>query len=323
MNNFDLRNFLYNNPLFEEEKKYKIQFTNQTSFPKDSETAEEAYNQLISLDPNAPLFKSMEYTEKSKDGEETVKKPDVKKAKEWAEKLGKDELIKRINAVGNKIPSSGLAKKDMPFLPGPKDAKGTVDDVEDALTPGGKYNVDFKEAVTPPSPNTFLGMDDQKAKDFMDSGNKDGDDKDDKAEFKKDPQIAASSAIPTQTNILLPKALGMAINGVSGGKLGAYFSSKGEILDGHHRWAATMLNNPSAQIGGFASIDLDAMGGKEKALKYLTTIGNALGNKTKIKENQLKVYNKKSLIKSIIREEILKMKKSELKQLIKEEQLEG
>ena len=33
----------------------------------------------------------------------------------------------------------------MPFLPGPKDAEGSVDDVEDAITPGGKYSVDFKE----------------------------------------------------------------------------------------------------------------------------------------------------------------------------------
>jgi len=41
-----------------------------------------------------------------------------------------------------------------------------------------------------------------------------------------------------------------------------------QVLDGHHRWAATMLNNPSAELGGFAAIDLDAMGGKEKALKY-------------------------------------------------------
>lgn len=46
-----------------------------------------------------------------------------------------------------------------------------------------------------------------------------------------------------------------------------------------------MLNDPGASIGGFGAIDLNAMGGRTKALKYLTAIGNALGNKTKTQEN--------------------------------------
>ena len=76
-------------------------------------------------------------------------------------------------------------------------------------------------------------------------------------------------------------ALGMAVAGVEGGDLGAYFSTNNEILDGHHRWAATSLNNPAATLGGFAAVDLEAMGGTTTALKHLTAIGNALGNKTK------------------------------------------
>ena len=69
--------------------------------------------------------------------------------------------------------------------------------------------------------------------------------------------------------------------GVEGGDLGAYFSTNNEILDGHHRWAATSLNNPAASLGGFAAVDLEAMGGTTQALKHLTAIGNAFGNKTK------------------------------------------
>ena len=120
---------------------------------------------------------------------------------------------------------------------------------------------------------------------YMTSGEKDGDAKDDSAKFVKDPEIPASAAKPTQSNILIAKSIGMAANGVEGGDLGAYFSTDNEILDGHHRWAATMLNNPGASMGGFAAIDLKAMGGTKQALKHLTAIGNALGNKTKTKES--------------------------------------
>jgi len=259
--------------LREAEETKTVTFTNQTSFPKDDATINAAITQLKSGDPNAPIFKAMD-------------KPDPAKAKEWIEKIGDETFKERVKAVANKIPETGLAKKDMPFLPGPKDAKGDPKDVEDALTPGGKFNVDFKEAVELPEPNEFKDLNtDPKAKDFMTSGEKDGNKDDDNAPVKVPAEVPASKAIPTQTNILFPKALSMAIGGVEGGNLDAWISTKGEILDGHHRWAATMLNNPSATLGAAGAIDMDAMGGKEKALKYLTGIGNALGNPTKVKEN--------------------------------------
>lgn len=289
-----------------EQDSKQVQFTDQSSFPKDQAVAKAAVTQLISGDPNAPIFKAIA----SGGG-----KVDPEKAKEWVSKIGPDVLVKRIVDIGNKIPEQGLAKKDMPFLPGPDDAVGSVEDVGDALTPGGKYNVDFKEATAPPAPNSLgkLGTD-KNAQTYMTSGHKDGQPKDDVATFKANPQIQAAKAIPTQTNILLPKALSMAIGGVSGGNLGAYLSTKGEILDGHHRWAATMLNNPNATLGGFAAIDLDAMGGKDKALKHLTAIGNALGNKTKVNEAGFESFyvpynvstrslNISSLIKNILVED--------------------
>lgn len=258
----------------EEAEASKVKFTIQSSFPKDEATAKAAVAQLQSGDPNASILKASD------------KPIDANKAKAWVEKIGPEEVVKRILDIANKIPSSGLAKKDMPFLPGPDDAVGSVEDVEDALTPGGKYNVDFKEAIEPPAPNALGKVDsDEKAKAFMTSGTKDGKPEDDKATFKANPNIAASAAVPTQTNILLGKSLSMAIGGVKGGPLGAYISTDNEILDGHHRWAATMLNDPGASIGGFGAIDLNAMGGRTKALKYLTAIGNALGNKTKTQEN--------------------------------------
>ena len=263
--------------------------TNQTSYGELSgeEDAKKILTQLQSRDPNQPIYKAMVFTDKGK----TVK-PDPEKIANWVDEKGVDTLAKRMVAIGNALPSTGLPKDKMPFLPGPKDAQGSVDDVEDAITPGGKYSVDFKEIydflnekTDPPAPNTFIGMDDPKAQAYMTSGDKDGDAKDDKATFVKDPEIKASEAVPTQSNILIAKSIGMAANGVEGGDLGAYFSTDNEILDGHHRWAATMLNNPGAPMGGFAAIDLKAMGGTKQALKHLTAIGNALGNKTKTKES--------------------------------------
>jgi hypothetical protein len=245
----------------------------------------EIAKQLASGDGNASIYKAMEFTDK-KSGK--TKKPDPQKGKEWITKMGAETFIKRCLAIANKIPSKGLPKKDMPFLPGPDDAKGKVSDVEDALSPGGKMNVDFVQngkGAPAPAPNTFVGMGDEEAQKYMTGGLKDGDPNDDNIEIQTDNVTAkASECQPTQSNILIPKSVGMAINGVSGGNLGAYLGkiegSDNAILDGHHRWAATMLNNPTAEIGGFARVDLTKLGTK-LSLQHLTAMGNALGNKTK------------------------------------------
>ena len=293
------------------EAEYKVQTTDQTSFPKNEDEARDLATQAASGDETAPLFKAMEQTKKGKDGgQPVVIKADPVKVKAWVEKIGGiDELVKRILVIANKIPETGLEKKDMPFLPGPDDAVGTVDDVEDALNPGGTYNADVVGSkIATPAPKKVggsSGKPDEAGMTYMKSGFEDGDETDDDVEFKKAPEIAASAAIPTQTNILFPKSLGMAVGGVSGGDLGAYFSKKGEILDGHHRWAATMLNDPNAKMSGFAYIDLEKMGGKENALKKLTAIGNALGNKTKTESKNRILTN----LETILQESIATWKK--------------
>ena len=248
------------------------EFTGQSSFPKDEATAREVVAQLQSGDPEASIIKAM--------GE----KGDANKAKEWVEKIGPDTVVKRILAIAGKIPEKGLPKSEMPFLPGPEDAKGDPKDVEDALTAGGKYNVDFKESINPPAKNT-LKPGSPEAEDYMTSGTKDGDKKDDNITVKIPAAVAAKDAKPTQTNILLAKAISIAITGLEGGDIDAWISTDGKILDGHHRWAATMLNNPNATLGAAGAIDIDAMGDQTTALKHLTAIGNALGNDAKIKEN--------------------------------------
>lgn len=249
-----------------------IKFVGQTSFPKDANIAKAVVTQLQSGNQDAPIIKAMgEYG-------------DANKAKAWVEKIGPENVVKRILTIGGKIPSQGLAKADMPFLPGPPDAKGKASDVEDALNPGGKYNIDFKEAIEPPSKNTITPGSEE-AEDYMTSGTKDGKPTDDKVTVKVPAGVAAIDAKPTQTNILLPKALSMAIGGIKGGDIDAWIGTDGSILDGHHRWAATMLNDPSAKLGAAGAIDMNAMGDQTTALKHLTALGNALGNKTKTAES--------------------------------------
>ena len=265
----EIKNFLKE----AEEGSKDVQFTQQSSFPKDEATAKAAVAQLQSGDPNSPIIKAM------------GSHGDATKAKAWVDSFKDPEtVVKRIIAIGNKIPSKGLAKKDMPFLPGPPDAKGKASDVEDALNPGGKYNIDFKEAISPPPKNT-IEPGSEEAEDYMTSGTKDGKPTDDKVTVKVPAGVAAIDAKPTQTNILLPKALSMAIGGIKGGDIDAWIGTDGSILDGHHRWAATMLNDPSAKLGAAGAIDMNAMGDQTTALKHLTALGNALGNKTKTAES--------------------------------------
>ena len=60
---------------------------------------------------------------------------------------------------------------------------------------------------------------------------------------------------PSQTTMVLPKAVGMALGqlkkGHVGGNLGAIISKDKHILDGHHRWAAAIIAGGSKpQVGG-------------------------------------------------------------------------
>ena len=273
----------------------------------------EIVNQLLSGDDNSPIVKSASGKWFEYDGAA---------GKAWVEKVGPEVVVDRIKALAAKIPSSGLPKKEMPFLPGPKDAKGTVAQVVDALTPGGKLNVDshdgkdkdkkeedpvVKEAMMlglqylmeqtpPPPPNTFVGME-KGGEEWMTAGleDNDGDADDDLIEIIPGGSIAADAAIPTQSNILIYKSMGFAVDGMAGGDLDAWAGTGGEILDGHHRWAATMLNDPSANMGTAGQVDLNALGKPKNMLKYLTAIGNALGNETKI-ESKFRVPGKDGII---------------------------
>lgn len=110
-------------------------------------------------------------------------------------------------------------------------------------------------------------------KGFLKKGLGDGDKEDDIVKTKP-VQISVSKLKPSQDAIYLGKVLGMAINGIEGGDLGAVISKDNYILDGHHRYAATTLNNPSAKVGGIQS---DLMIGD--LVPVLRAVGDAMKNK--------------------------------------------
>ena len=267
---------------------YKGDPVDKTTNVKDVDPVEIA-NQLLSGDDDSPIVQSSQGNWFEYNGAA---------AKAWIEKVGPDVFVSRLKVLASKVPASGIPKSKMPFLPGPEDASGTYEEVEDALTPGGKMNIDFMEEGAiqkglqyltekspPPKPNQFQGydpdLDKGQAADFLTQGLKDGNDDDDKVSLTKGGKVNASDAIPTQSNILIYKSMGFAVDGMSGGDLGAWASTDDEILDGHHRWAATMLNAPDADISTAGKVDLNATGDKQEMLMYLTALGNALGNPTK------------------------------------------
>ena len=108
--------------------------------------------------------------------------------------------------------------------------------------------------------------------DFFTDGKRDGNPIDDIV-VTKDAGIPAKSLKPSQDAVYLGKALGLAIAGVKGGKLEAIISSDNRILDGHHRWAATMFNDPNAKvIGAKAELSIGDL------VPVLRQAGDALGN---------------------------------------------
>lgn len=117
-------------------------------------------------------------------------------------------------------------------------------------TPIGKVDTDiFKGKLSSVNTDT--------AKLAVKSGQNDGSEKDDTAiasKIKKGFSTAASNLKPGQTEVIPKKATGIAIgmlhSGKIGGDLGAIISGDMHIMDGHHRWAGTVLVDPGASVSG-------------------------------------------------------------------------
>lgn len=112
----------------------------------------------------------------------------------------------------------------------------------------------------------------KKDSDFFVKGKQDGNANDDVV-YTKEVGIPAKSLKASQDAVYLGKTLGMAVNGVEGGDLDAVISKDNRILDGHHRWAATIFNNHAAKVNGTRA---DLIIGD--LIPVLRATGDALGN---------------------------------------------
>jgi len=107
---------------------------------------------------------------------------------------------------------------------------------------------------------------------FLNKGEQDGDPNDDIVNTQK-ASIPAAKLKASQDAIYLGKSLGMAVGGVKGGDLDAVISSDNHILDGHHRWAATMFASPTTAVGGVkADLKIGDL------VPVLRSLGDVFGN---------------------------------------------
>ncbi len=117
--------------------------------------------------------------------------------------------------------------------------------------------LDFGTIETDVFPTRLSNVKLKSAEAVASTGNKDGSSDDDPKIVSKINMSFSSPAKnlkPTQTEISIQKsvniALGMMASGKIGGFLGAVVSSDNRIMDGHHRWAGTMLVDPTATVSG-------------------------------------------------------------------------
>ena len=99
------------------------------------------------------------------------------------------------------------------------------------------------------------------AKAVTTQGRKDGEESDDVIQVQPNKTFPVAKLKPSQTSMNIDKAMGMAfsmLNQAQGGKgmntggdLGAFISKDGHIMDGHHRWVATAMVDPTKEVGGY------------------------------------------------------------------------
>ena len=111
-------------------------------------------------------------------------------------------------------------------------------------------------------PNEFplklsdVAADPEQAKQNVTKGTEDGDATDDVIDVKPNATFPTSKLKPSQTSMKISNAMGMALSMIlgkmpTGGNLGGFISSDNHIMDGHHRWVATAMVDPSKEVGGY------------------------------------------------------------------------
>tara|TARA_B100001094_G_scaffold272916_1_gene279001 strand:+ start:96 stop:1007 length:912 start_codon:yes stop_codon:yes gene_type:complete len=101
------------------------------------------------------------------------------------------------------------------------------------------------------------------AKSRVTTGQEDGNPDDDKIGVTPGQTFPVGDLKPSQSSMNIGKALAQALAMIAGdmptgGDLGAFISSDKHIMDGHHRWVATAMVDPTKEVGGFA-VDMEGI----------------------------------------------------------------
>jgi len=119
----------------------------------------------------------------------------------------------------------------------------------------------------------------QTAKRVWQAGSIDGDKGDDKANTKSSTSVAVGNLSPMQKEVIPDKALAFALGYLRDGtpdldEMEAIISNDMYIMDGHHRWAARTLIDPTAKVN-VAAVDMPA----SDVVSALNVFTAALGKK--------------------------------------------
>jgi hypothetical protein len=146
-------------------------------------------------------------------------------------------------------------------------------------------NEDLKTREIEPSRFSNPGIRNDRS--FFIKGKLDGNANDDIVDSRKI-SIPAKSLKPSQKEVFLGKSLDMSIRGYYGGDLGSMISSDGRIIDGHHRWAATLFSDPNMKL---ICTQVDLIIGD--LIPVLRHAGDVLGNTrgTKPKSGDIDIFS--------------------------------
>ncbi len=110
--------------------------------------------------------------------------------------------------------------------------------------------------LNPKIPFKLSDTDMDTAKVVSGAGDDDGSTEDDIIDVEIGKSFAASDLKPSQSTMSIANAAGMALAMLAGRMkykdedLGGFIASDGHILDGHHRWIATLMVDPTANVKG-------------------------------------------------------------------------
>ena len=224
---------------------------------QDALDEEGEFNVDIGPDHGGDTSDFKDYVDKNLKDEDASK--EKKEEGSWREG---DVLFERWNRLAGITPSQSIneieSDERFPFVGAAKVMPG-------ATNLGDKGTIDLSKV-------------DGIAKAFLTKGK--GNAGDDLSVEKNQP-MKNSEMIPTQKNVKAAKSMLFALADIGKDMEGAFASSDGEIIDGHHRWSGQWLRTGgNADMTGVHIVDKGGMSTPE-FLTMLTVIGNAMGRPTK------------------------------------------